>query len=93
MAVVVKFRTSQPDLNHREEKGGPGGDQGTGKRVNEICGKKGILGIAIAFLGVILVRLVSVQVTPPYQIWARFLGCLFSGMGLLVIALGVKRVR
>ena len=30
-----------------------------------------ILGIAIAFLGVILVRLVSVQVTAPYQIWVR----------------------
>lgn len=51
-----------------------------------------LLGITIAFLGVILVRLVSVQVTPPYQIWVRFLGYLFSGMGLMVIALGVKRV-
>lgn len=52
-----------------------------------------ILGIAIAFLGVILVRLVSVQVTAPYQIWVRLLGYLFSGMGLMVIALGVKRLR
>ena len=51
-----------------------------------------LLGITIAFLGVILVRLVSVQVTPPYQILVRFLGYLFSGMGLMVIALGVKRV-
>ena len=51
------------------------------------------LGIAIAFLGVILVRLVSVQVPPPHQIWVRFLGYLFSGMGLMVIALGVKRGR
>jgi len=52
-----------------------------------------ILGIAIAFLGVILVRLVSVQVTSPYQIWVRLLGYLFSGTGLMVIASGVKRVR
>ena len=52
-----------------------------------------ILGIAIAFLGVILVRLVSVQVTAPYQIWVRLLGYLFSGMGLMVIVLGVKRLR
>jgi hypothetical protein len=52
-----------------------------------------LLGITIAFLGVILVRLVSVQVTPPYQIWVRFLGYLSSGMGLMVIALGVKRLR
>jgi hypothetical protein len=52
-----------------------------------------ILGTTIAFLGVILVRLVSVQVTGPYQIWVRLLGYLFSGMGLMVIALGVKRLR